>query len=101
GPDCAGTMAHTFLEGPTGPAVHGSDAGRRSRGSLTALSVDTGAFLKLLWAEPETNRVEEILAAEDDAVVSDLARLELAVQIQSRRAGGLLARAGAERILRQ
>lgn len=68
---------------------------------MTALYVDTSAFLKLLWTEPETSRVEEILAAEDEAVVSDLARLELTVQIQSRRAGGLLTRSGAERILRQ
>jgi predicted nucleic acid-binding protein len=68
---------------------------------LTPLYVDTSAFLKLLWVEPETSRVEEILAAEDEAVVSDLARLELTVQIQNRRADGLLTRSGAERLRRQ
>ena len=68
---------------------------------MTPLYVDTSAFLKLLWAEPETSRVEDILEAEEEAVVSDLARLELTVQVQSRRAGGHLTRSGAERILRQ
>ena len=50
---------------------------------MTALYVDTSAFLKLLWNEPETSRVEEILASEDEAVVSELTRLEKDVRIQT------------------
>ena len=63
--------------------------------------MDTSAFLKLLWDEPETERVEELILAEVEAVVSDLTRLEIASQIHGRRAGGLLTRSGAERVLRQ
>jgi uncharacterized protein with PIN domain len=49
-------------------------------------------LLKILFLEPETRRVIELLAAEDHVVVSALARLEALGQIHGRLAAGLLAR---------
>jgi predicted nucleic acid-binding protein len=64
----------------------------------TSLYVDTSCLLKMLWQEPETGRTESLVAAEEMVVVSDLARLEVGVQIQARRAAGLLTRRGRERL---
>lgn len=66
-----------------------------------SLYADTSCLLKLLWTEPETARVEALVAAEELVVVSDLARLEMTVQLRARRAAGLLTRAGADRLARQ
>ena len=62
------------------------------------LYLDTSCLLKMLFPEPETERVMQIVAAEERALVSTLARLETLVQIQARRAGGLL-KAGAAQSL--
>jgi predicted nucleic acid-binding protein len=66
-----------------------------------SLYADTSCLLKLLWQEPETARTESLVAAESTVVVSDLARLEVTVQIQARRAAGLLTKGGATRLGRQ
>lgn len=66
-----------------------------------SLYADTSCLLKLLWQEPETARTESLIAAEDTVVVSDLARLEVTVQIQARRAAGLLTKRGATRLALQ
>ena len=55
-----------------------------------SLYLDASCLLKMLFPEPETMRVVELVAAEEHVVVSTLARLETLVQIQARRAGGLL-----------
>jgi predicted nucleic acid-binding protein len=63
-----------------------------------SLYLDTSCLLKLLFPEPETNRVMELVAAEEHVVVSTLARLEAFVQVHARAAGGLLT-ARAARVL--
>lgn len=55
-----------------------------------SLYLDASCLLKMLFPEPETMRVMQLVAAEEHVVVSTLARLETLVQIQARRAGGLL-----------
>lgn len=60
-----------------------------------SLYADTSCLLKLLWQEPETARTESLVTTEDMVVVSDLARLEVMVQIQARRVAGLLTKSGA------
>ena len=55
-----------------------------------SLYLDSSCLLKMLFPEPETMRVMRLVAAEEHVVVSTLARLETLVQIQARRAGGLL-----------
>ena len=55
-----------------------------------SLYLDSSCLLKMLFPEPETMRVMQLVAAEEHVVVSTLARLETLVQIQARRAGGLL-----------
>jgi predicted nucleic acid-binding protein len=57
-----------------------------------SLYIDTSCLLKLLFPEPESARVAEIVAAEGRVEVSGLARLEALSQIQGRLAGGLLTR---------
>jgi len=66
-----------------------------------SLYADTSCLLKLLWQEPETARTEFLVNAESTVVVSDLARLEVTVQIRARRAAGLLTKRGAERLALQ
>jgi predicted nucleic acid-binding protein len=66
-----------------------------------SLYADTSVLLKLLWEEPETERVEELVLAEPEVIVSDVARLELTVQIGARRAGGHLTPRGAVRLLQR
>lgn len=61
-----------------------------------SLYIDTSCLLKLLFPEPESTRVGEIVAAERRVVVSALARLEALSQIHGRRSGGLLTRRRAE-----
>jgi len=64
-----------------------------------SLYLDTSCLLKLLFPEPETNRVMQILAAEEHVVVSSLARLEALVHIHARTAGGLLSSAAARSLI--
>ena len=66
-----------------------------------SLYIDTSCLLKLLWPEPETARTEALVDAEELVVVSDLARLEMLVQVRARRAAGLLTRRGDARLVRQ
>ena len=55
-----------------------------------SLYLDASCLLKLLFPEPETPRVMQLIAAEQQVVVSTLARLETFVQIHGRGSGGLL-----------
>lgn len=64
-----------------------------------SLYLDASCLLKLLFPEPETERVMELVAAEDHVVVSTLARLETVVQIHARVAGGLLRQPAARSLL--
>ncbi len=57
-----------------------------------SLYLDTSCLLKLLFLEPETPRVLQLVAEEEEVVVSTLARLEAIVQIHARATGGLLTR---------
>src|SRR5262245_21373924 len=63
-----------------------------------SIYADTSCVLKLLFPEPETPRVMEIVAVEEHVVVSNLARLETLVQLHARVAGGLLSRSSARAI---
>jgi predicted nucleic acid-binding protein len=63
-----------------------------------SLYLDASCLLKLLFPQPETGRVMELVAAEDRVVVSTLARFEVLVQIHGRFAGGML-RSGTARAL--
>lgn len=65
------------------------------------LYADTSCLLKLLRDEPETTRVEAVVAGEATVVISDLARLEAHVQIRGRRAAGLLTKRGADALVEQ
>ena len=55
-----------------------------------SLYLDASCLLKVLFPEPETPRVMQLIAAEQQVVVSTLARLETLVQIHGRGSGGLL-----------
>jgi predicted nucleic acid-binding protein len=55
-----------------------------------ALYLDTSCLAKLLFDEAESPRTVALIAAEARVAVSSLARLEAAVQIQGRVAGGSL-----------
>lgn len=73
-----------------------------------SLYLDASGLLKVLFPEPETSRVMQLIAAEEHVVVSTLARLETLVQVHARAAGGLLTRPAArslidrlEKLLRQ
>jgi hypothetical protein len=50
--------------------------------------LDTSCLLKLLVLEPESNAVRGVVAAEDDVVVSSLARLEAEVRLHAAYLGG-------------
>jgi len=54
--------------------------------------LDTSCLLKLLFPEPETARVLELVAGEQQVVVSSLARLEALVQILGREEGRYITR---------
>jgi len=60
-----------------------------------SLYLDASCLLKVLFPEPETLRVMQLVAAEEHVVVSTLSRLETLVQIHARRSGGLLREAAA------
>jgi predicted nucleic acid-binding protein len=60
-----------------------------------SLYLDTSCLLKVLFPEPETSRVMQLVAAEEQVVVSSLGRLETLVQIHARAVGGLLTRQAA------
>jgi predicted nucleic acid-binding protein len=55
-----------------------------------SLYLDASCLLKVLFPEPETPRVMELIATEEQVVVSTLARFETLVQIHGRGSGGLL-----------
>jgi predicted nucleic acid-binding protein len=57
-----------------------------------SLYLDTSCLLKLLFPEPESARVLELIASEQKVVVSSLARLETLVQIRGREEGRFLTR---------
>lgn len=63
------------------------------------LYLDTSCLLKLVFPEPETSRVMQLIAAEEHVVVSALARLEAFVQIHARTAGGFLTPPSARAII--
>jgi predicted nucleic acid-binding protein len=63
-----------------------------------ALYLDTSCLLKMLFPEPESARVLALCAVESRIVVSSLAKLEAAVQINARYAGGTLTRSSATRV---
>jgi predicted nucleic acid-binding protein len=62
------------------------------------LYLDTSCLLKLVFPEPESARVFALCASEQRIVVSSLARLEAAVQLNARLAGGTLTRTDAVRL---
>lgn len=64
-----------------------------------SLYLDTSCLLKVLFREPETNRVMQLVAAEEHVVVSSLGLLETLVQIHARAVGGLLTRPAARSLV--
>jgi len=62
-----------------------------------SLYVDGSILIKLLRDEEDTPRVNEIARAEDEVVISTLARLEALIVIDAWVAGGLSARAARQR----
>jgi len=64
-----------------------------------SLYLDASCLLKVLFPEPETSRVMQLVAAEEHVVVSTLARLETLVQVQARAAAGLLTRPAARSLV--
>ncbi len=60
-----------------------------------SLYLDTSCLLKVLFPEPETSRVMQLIDGEEHVVVSSLARLEALVQIHARAVGGLVTSAAA------
>ena len=63
-----------------------------------SLYLDTSCLLKLLFPEPESRRVAQLIEAESSVVVSALARLEALGQLQARVAGGILSAALARKL---
>jgi len=55
---------------------------------MSAAYIDTSCLLKLLFPEPESARVAEVVVGEAVVVVSSLTRLEAEHQIVARRLGG-------------
>lgn len=55
-----------------------------------AIYLDSSSLLKTLWHEPESAAVLEVIAREDQVVVSALAELEVEVQLRAKRLGGAL-----------
>jgi predicted nucleic acid-binding protein len=64
-----------------------------------ALYLDTSCLLKLLFPEPESRRVADLLALEPRVLVSGLVRLEALVQIGARLSGGMLTKRTAGRLV--
>jgi len=67
----------------------------------SALYLDTSCLLKLFFREPESIRVAEILAAEQQVVVTELVRLEAETQFRARRLGGLLSKPKYQRLVEE
>lgn len=63
-----------------------------------SLYFDTSCFLKLLFTEPETPRVVELIAAESKLVVSRLTHLEALVQVRGREVAGTITRREGDRV---
>ena len=63
-----------------------------------SLYLDTSCLLKLLFPQPESRRVAQLIEAESSVVVSALARLEALGQLQARVAGGILSAALARKL---
>jgi uncharacterized protein with PIN domain len=61
--------------------------------------LDTSCVLKLLFPEPETAAVMQLVATEDHVVVSTLARLETITQLHARVVGGVLTRRAARSLM--
>ena len=57
-----------------------------------SLYLDTSCLLKLVFVEPESDRVYRLIQAEAQVVVSTLAELEAEQQLWSQRLGGILTR---------
>jgi predicted nucleic acid-binding protein len=55
--------------------------------------------LKVLFPDPESRRVMQLVSAEEHVVVSTLARLETVVQIHARAVGGFLTRPAARSLV--
>lgn len=55
--------------------------------------------MKVLFPEPESRRVMQLVSAEEHVVVSTLARLETVVQIHARAVGGFLTRPAARSLV--
>jgi predicted nucleic acid-binding protein len=55
--------------------------------------------LKVLFPEPESRRVMQLVSAEEHVVVSTLARLETVAQIHARAVGGFLTRPAARSLV--
>jgi uncharacterized protein len=75
----------------------GSDAGTEPDRSATwrnalMLYLDTSSLLKLLLPEPESQKVQDAIAAEDRVIVSTLAELEAEVQLRAGWEGGTFTR---------
>ena len=64
-----------------------------------SLYLDTSCLLKLLFPEPETARVMQLVVTEEHVVVSTLAHLEACSQLHARTVGGLLSRPAARRLV--
>ncbi len=64
-----------------------------------SLYIDTSCLLKLLLAEPESARVDEIVKSEPKVVVSSLTRVEALVRFQARFNARLLTRSGVESVI--
>jgi predicted nucleic acid-binding protein len=52
------------------------------------LYIDSSALLKLLWREPESDAVLDLVASEDLVIVSSLAELEVEVRLVAARMAG-------------
>jgi predicted nucleic acid-binding protein len=66
-----------------------------------SLYLDTSCLLKVLFPEPETRRVMQLISAEEEVVVSTLARVETTVQVHARVAGGHMPRAAGRLLLKR
>jgi predicted nucleic acid-binding protein len=62
------------------------------------LYLDTSCFLKLLFTEPQSAGVIQLLTAESEVIVSTLTRVEALVQIRGREVGRAITRRDGARI---
>jgi predicted nucleic acid-binding protein len=62
-----------------------------------SLYVDTSCFMKILFPEPESDRVVQLLSGESQVIVSALTRVEALVQITGRELGRAITRRDAAR----